>query len=98
MLGLGLHRRGDKTMADAGGIVVRVPPRLLQKYALRGLPLVLPVKQVGSLSELISSRWREPGFEEKAVRPYFRPHTDESSQTFSSSVSVEIDGRFRGRP
>jgi hypothetical protein len=26
---------------------VRVPPRLLQKYALRCLPLVLPAKRVG---------------------------------------------------
>jgi hypothetical protein len=71
---------------------------LLQKYALRGLPLVLPVKQVALLSELISSLLREPGFEEKAVWQYFRTHVDERSQTFPSSVFVESDARFRSLP
>jgi hypothetical protein len=37
--------------AAAAEAALRVPPRLLWKYALRGLPLVLPVKQVRLLSE-----------------------------------------------
>jgi WD40 repeat protein len=48
--------------------------------------------------DLRDSRLLEgPGVEGKADRQFFRTHTDEESQAFSSSVSAEDDGRFLRR-
>jgi hypothetical protein len=57
----------------------------------------------GSLSSKLDGLWLVPGPmllgpQEKPVWQFFWTHIDQESQTFSSSVSVEGDARFRGVP